>query len=130
MTCDQIERDEIAERYLLGRLSADEQERFEVHYFDCKRCLERLQVMEAAQAELSRETSSIKDVPASSRRWWRTAQPSLPPPSSFLPCVCCSRPRRAMRRQNGLARRYLRTTFVLRRPRRRAPLKRSCYGHS
>jgi len=73
MTCDEIERDEIAERYLLGRLGDEEQERFEAHYFDCRRCLERLQVMEAAQTELARPTASTKDVPAASRRWWRTA---------------------------------------------------------
>ena len=73
MTCDEIERDEIAERYLLGRLGDEEQERFEAHYFDCKRCLERLQIMEAAQAELARAPESTKHVPASSRRWWRTA---------------------------------------------------------
>jgi tetratricopeptide (TPR) repeat protein len=72
MTCDQIERDEIAERYLLGRLSDDEQERFEAHYFDCKHCLERLQVMEAAQAELAHAPASAA-LPAASRRWWRTA---------------------------------------------------------
>jgi len=73
MTCDQIEHDEIAERYLRGRLSDDEQERFEAHYFDCRRCLERLQVLEAAQAELSREAASVKDLPTAARRWWRIA---------------------------------------------------------
>jgi TolA-binding protein len=73
MTCDDIERDEIAERYLLGRLSDADREEFEAHYFDCTRCLERLQVMEAAQAELARETASTNNPPAGSRPWWRAA---------------------------------------------------------
>ena len=73
MTCDDIERDEIAERYLLGRLSDADREEFEVHFFDCTRCLERLQAMEAAQAELAHETASTKDLPAGRRRWWRAA---------------------------------------------------------
>ena len=73
MRCEDIERDEIAERYLLGGLSDAEQEEFEAHYFDCTRCLERLQAMEAAQAELARETASTKDLPVRTRQWWRAA---------------------------------------------------------
>ena len=71
MTCDDIEREEYAERYLLRRLTDDEQERFEAHYFDCTRCLERLQAMEAAQTDLARETASTKELPAGTRSWWR-----------------------------------------------------------
>lgn len=82
MTCDDIERDEIAERYLLGRLSDEERDEFEAHYFDCTRCLERLQAMEAAQEALASETASNQDRPsagsghaatAGSRRAWRVA---------------------------------------------------------
>ena len=73
MTCDDIERDEIAEGYLLGRLSDAEREEFEAHYFDCAPCLERLQAMEAAQAELARETASANNLPAERRSWWRAA---------------------------------------------------------
>lgn len=35
------------ERYLLGRLDADEAERFERHYLDCASCLERLETVQA-----------------------------------------------------------------------------------
>ena len=82
MTCDAIERDEIAERYLLGRLSDDEQEQFEAHYFDCARCLDRLRTIEAARDVLAVETTLPKDLPlvvgarpasARSRRWWQAA---------------------------------------------------------
>jgi anti-sigma factor RsiW len=57
MTCDDIERGEIAEQYLLGRLSQDEQEQFEAHYFDCPECLARLRALEDARAELSRDAA-------------------------------------------------------------------------
>ena len=38
MTCVEIERDEIAERYLSGRLGEEASAEFEAHYFDCSRC--------------------------------------------------------------------------------------------
>ena len=82
MTCDDIERDEIAERYLLGRLSDQEREAFEAHYFDCTRCLDRLHAMEAAREALASATASKQDLPSvgsahatpsGSRRFWRAA---------------------------------------------------------
>ena len=66
MTCEEVERDEIVEQYLLGRLEPAQEERFEDHYFDCPRCLERLRVVEEARAELARQATA-----APSRRWRR-----------------------------------------------------------
>ena len=69
MTCEEIERDDVAEQYLLGRLSDADQERYEAHYFDCPACLERLRTLETVRGELSRDAVSGR-----SRRWmWRAA---------------------------------------------------------
>jgi TolA-binding protein len=57
MTCEQIERDEIAEQYLFGRLSGADQDRFEAHYFDCTRCQERLRALEDARVQLARDVA-------------------------------------------------------------------------
>lgn len=53
MTCEEVERDEVAEQYVAGRLSEDDQARFEDHFFDCTACLERVRIVEQARAELS-----------------------------------------------------------------------------
>ena len=53
MTCEEVERDEVAEQYVAGRLSEDDRARFEDHYFDCTACLERVRIIEQARAELS-----------------------------------------------------------------------------
>lgn len=39
-----IEEDNVAERYLLGQLDAEQAGRFEEHYLDCPECLERLEL--------------------------------------------------------------------------------------
>jgi Putative zinc-finger len=43
MRCEQVLRDEIAERYLRGALSAADQEAFEDHYFECASCFDELE---------------------------------------------------------------------------------------
>jgi len=52
MDCSQIEREETAEAYLGGRLSAADQADFERHVFECPCCLEKLRMLQAVQAEL------------------------------------------------------------------------------
>jgi tetratricopeptide (TPR) repeat protein len=52
MDCNQIERDEIIEKYLTGRLDGAELEEFEVHYFGCSKCREKLQVSRLLQEKL------------------------------------------------------------------------------
>lgn len=39
-----IEEENVAERYLMGQLTASEVTRFEEHYLDCPECLERLEL--------------------------------------------------------------------------------------
>lgn len=41
-----IEEEQVAERYVMGRLSVEEAERFEEHYLTCNPCLDRLQLAE------------------------------------------------------------------------------------
>lgn len=68
MTCDEVDRDEIAEAYVLGRLDDDRQAAFEDHYFNCAACLALVQTLQDARAELAvRETGSRP------RRWRRAA---------------------------------------------------------
>lgn len=47
-----IDEQNIADRYLLGNLSADEQTRFEDHLVDCERCLNRLEEIELLRGVL------------------------------------------------------------------------------
>lgn len=41
-----IESQQVAERYLMGKLSAEETARFEEHYLTCQECLDRLELCE------------------------------------------------------------------------------------
>ncbi len=52
MVHEEIEAQNIAERYLMGKLSADESERFEEHFVDCPQCQERLEATERLRAAL------------------------------------------------------------------------------
>lgn len=61
MNCDQIERDEIAEKYTAGTLTEGAAEAFEEHYFRCAACLERLELVQNA-AVLLRQPSQTRRV--------------------------------------------------------------------
>jgi tetratricopeptide (TPR) repeat protein len=52
MNCDQIERDEIIEKYLTGRLDRTAQEEFEAHWFGCPECKQKLLVSRMVQEKL------------------------------------------------------------------------------
>lgn len=52
MNCDQIEREEIVEKYLTGRLDWAAQEEFEAHWFGCLECGRKLQVSRMLQEKL------------------------------------------------------------------------------
>lgn len=51
--CEQIERAEVAERYLRGALSEDEQAAYEAHYFECASCFQALTHLRTLQAALA-----------------------------------------------------------------------------
>lgn len=71
MTCDEIERDEIAERYLSGRLGEEASAEFEAHYFDCSRCLEHVGRLESARHALAGGPAPA--VPRWRQRLWPAA---------------------------------------------------------
>lgn len=52
-----IDEHEIAERYILGHLSAREAEAFEEHYLGCPECLDRLEAIEGLRQGLRQEAA-------------------------------------------------------------------------
>ena len=54
MDCARVAREEIVERYLVDGLSDEDRSAFEEHYFECARCFEELEALQAIQAELRR----------------------------------------------------------------------------
>src|SRR5687767_2360189 len=54
-----IEDHEIADRYLLGKLPAEERMQFEEHFVDCHECLERLETTESFRGAL--RTAAAED---------------------------------------------------------------------
>jgi Putative zinc-finger len=75
LTCDIVDAGDLDSRYLAGRLSAEEAEAFEAHFFGCNRC------WTAVQQGLAVQSAFQPDVPraAASRprtligRWWGLA---------------------------------------------------------
>lgn len=77
MTHEQIDSQNVAERYLMGKLSAEESVGFEEHYVDCPQCLDRLEATERFRAALrpvAAEQAARAFTPRSVSPWWpRTA---------------------------------------------------------
>jgi tetratricopeptide (TPR) repeat protein len=74
MNCERVAREELLEGYLLGRLSDEDRNSFERHFFECERCLKDLQMLQAIQGELPR----VDAVPAPAKaltsvRWLSVA---------------------------------------------------------
>lgn len=72
-----IDDEQIAERYVLGRLTEDEAERFEEHYLHCEACLERIEAAEGLHRGLARvateEVAAVQTgVAAVLARWSRS----------------------------------------------------------
>jgi tetratricopeptide (TPR) repeat protein len=67
MTCDEVSRDEVIERYVLGQLEDQNRDSFEQHYFECARCFDLLQTYQALQAELARTRGAIEAAPSRGR---------------------------------------------------------------
>jgi TolA-binding protein len=55
MNCQEVEDRDIAELYLLDRLTEPERDEFEKHYFECESCFSQLQAGLMVQAELQRQ---------------------------------------------------------------------------
>lgn len=67
MDHETIERNNLIERYLLGRLAPEEAARFEEHFLDCAQCLDQLEISQ-------RLCQGLKDVSSQeqARRTWAT----------------------------------------------------------
>jgi methionine-rich copper-binding protein CopC len=70
MTHDEIAAQNIAERYVMGKLSSDESARFEEHFVDCSDCLDRLETTERFRAALKPLANEILRSPAVRAGWW------------------------------------------------------------
>jgi len=73
MRCDHAEREEMVEKYLTSRLSPQDQEAFEEHYFSCSRCFDSVETYRALQAELKEAASAIRTEPLPRVIPWRWA---------------------------------------------------------
>lgn len=55
MNCQEVEDRDIAELYLLDRLTEPERDEFEKHYFECESCFSQLQAELSVQGDLRRQ---------------------------------------------------------------------------
>jgi tetratricopeptide (TPR) repeat protein len=70
MDCEQIEREDMAEKYLAGRLDKAEREEFEAHCAGCPVCLEKLEIVRTLQSELWEQSREAAPVAAEKRPAW------------------------------------------------------------
>src|SRR5262249_231625 len=61
MNCEQVTKEEITEKYFLGRLTEAEQGAFELHFFECERCFEEVEAVRALQTELRQAAPIIRE---------------------------------------------------------------------
>jgi tetratricopeptide (TPR) repeat protein len=60
MTCEVVERENIIEHYIAGRLGSDIKEQWEQHYFECERCAAELETAMAVQQPLRSMAGEIR----------------------------------------------------------------------
>jgi tetratricopeptide (TPR) repeat protein len=80
MNCKEVAEQDIAERYLLDRLTEPERDEFEKHYFECESCFSPLQTGLAVQTKLLHQPLVLTQARGASwrRMWaWRPALAAL-----------------------------------------------------
>ena len=60
MKCQELHRDDIAEKYLNGQLDPAAQDEFEVHILECTQCLQRTEAVQALRQELDDRAHQIR----------------------------------------------------------------------
>jgi hypothetical protein len=60
MLCRDVERNEIADKYLNGQLDPALQDEFELHILDCRRCLASVELLEAVREDLAARAPEIR----------------------------------------------------------------------
>jgi tetratricopeptide (TPR) repeat protein len=73
MDCAKVAREEIIESYLVDRLSEEDREAFEEHYFECARCFDDLQSLRAIRDELRLAGAEVEAKPPRSLFGWASA---------------------------------------------------------
>lgn len=77
MTCEDIRRGEIAERYVAGGLGETDREAFEAHFIECPDCLQELELLQDLRTELQSSDIITRREPGPGRgfqRWmWLAA---------------------------------------------------------
>ena len=63
MNCQQVEEQEVIERYLAEKLSEQESAAFEEHFLGCKQCFEELRLHHAAAAEMRLRPLRTRQMP-------------------------------------------------------------------
>lgn len=77
MDCNLVADQQLADRYVLDQLSAEEAERFEDHYMACETCtadLERAEIMAGGFKRFGAEELAKVQVAAASVAWWQRRQ--------------------------------------------------------
>jgi hypothetical protein len=69
MDCDRVAREDLLENYLGDRLSPDDREAFEQHYFACARCFDDLRLLESIHTAL-RPAAQASALPTRQRLTW------------------------------------------------------------
>ena len=69
MTHDEILAQNLAERYVTGKLSPEESVRFEEHFVDCPACLDRMESAQRLRAALKRAVGSEAKPPVAITGW-------------------------------------------------------------
>jgi tetratricopeptide (TPR) repeat protein len=64
MDCDRVAREEILESYLVGRLTVEDRDAFEAHFFECARCFDELQTLQSIRRELGQGPVASRRSPA------------------------------------------------------------------
>jgi anti-sigma factor RsiW len=85
MECQELHRDDVAEKYLNGQLDPAAQDEFEAHILECPQCLRKVEAVQALRQELADRAHQIRaysQVERSRFRWqWVTA-------AAFAVVVC------------------------------------------
>lgn len=71
MTCEQVAREEMLEKYLCDSMSEAERDAFEQHCLECAHCFEQLEALGAVRAALLRSESAIRLEPVVAPSPWR-----------------------------------------------------------
>lgn len=71
MECQELHRDDVAEKYLNGQLDPAARDEFEVHILECRQCLRRVEAVQALRQELADHAHQIRAYSQVERSWFR-----------------------------------------------------------